>query len=317
LTEKIARSLFGIWASMSGVTPRRVLDRGGTMVGREEPRLRGCLPLCIMFLMECLSLSIPAMAADAKGTFPRNPLQAEQTHPRQMIRASRMVEQPVYNEQGQEIGKVDDLIMSRSGKIKKVILWVGASPQSEEKLVAVSFRLIKKGDEGHIVCTATEGQLKRAPGFSYVTEGLFGRPFYPFPPYGMGWGYQAPPLPFGEESVPFPRRRIYRGGPHPWAWGYYPERLRVSALLDEGLLNDKGDEVADLEDLMIDPKGRVELIILDVGGFSGMAEKRVAVPYRPLKITDLGIVYNITEEKLRESPAFRDEGDSFTPQPPS
>jgi sporulation protein YlmC with PRC-barrel domain len=317
LTEKIAQSLFEMWASMSGLTPSRVLDGGGTMLGREEPCLRGWLPFCLMVLIGCLSLSIPAMAADAKGTFPQNPPQAEQTHPQQMIRASRMVEQPVYNGQDQEIGEVDDLIMSRSGKIKKVILSVGESLQSDGKLVAVSFRLMKRSNQGRMICTVTQEQLKRAPEFSYVTEGLFGRPFYPFPPYGTGWGYQAPPLPFGEESVPFPRRRIYRGGPHPWEWGYYPERLRVSALLDEGLLNDKGDEVADLEDLMIDLEGRVELMILDVGGFSGMAEKRVAVPYRPLKITDLGIVYNITKERLQESPAIRDEGDSFTPQPPS
>ena len=225
-----------------------------------------------------------------------------------MIRASRMVEQPVYDEQGQEIGEVDDLIMSRSGKIKKVILSVGEFLQSDEKLVALSFRLMRRSDQGRMVCTVTKEQLKRAPGFSYVTDGLFGRPFYPFPPYGMEWGYQAPPLPFGEESVPLPRRGEYRGRFYPWQWEYYPERLRVSALLDEGLLNDKGDEVADLEDLMIDPEGRVERMILDIGGFSGTAEKRVAVPYRPLKITDLGIVYNITKEKLRESPAFRDEG---------
>ena len=55
---------------------------------------------------------------------------------------------------------------------------------------------------------------------------------------------------------------------------------------------------------MISREGSVEQIILDVGGFFGMAEKLVAVPYRPLKITDLGIVYNITKEELQKSPPF-------------
>jgi PRC-barrel domain len=80
--------------------------------------------------------------------------------------------------------------------------------------------------------------------------------------------------------------------------------LRVSALLDEGILNNTGEEVADREDLMISPKGKVEQFILDVGGFFGMPEKLVAAPYRPLKITDLGIVYNITKEQLQKASGF-------------
>ena len=62
--------------------------------------------------------------------------------------------------------------------------------------------------------------------------------------------------------------------------------------------------MADLDDLMMSPEGRVEQIILDVGGFLGIGVKLVAVPFRPLKITDLGIVYSITTEQLRKSPAF-------------
>ncbi len=55
---------------------------------------------------------------------------------------------------------------------------------------------------------------------------------------------------------------------------------------------------------MIGKEGKVEQIILDVGGFLGIDEKLVAVPFRPLKVTDLGIVYHITKEQLERSPAF-------------
>jgi sporulation protein YlmC with PRC-barrel domain len=255
-------------------------------------------------LMCSIFSSIPAMPADAKGMNAENPSQAEQTNPQQMIRASKMVDQPVYNERGEEIGEVDDLIMSRNGKVKKIILSVGEFLQTGEKLVAVPFRSLKGSEEGHLVYNATKEQLKRNPRFSYWTEGLYGKPFYPFPPYGVGWGYQAPSPPLGVKSTPFPRKGKYRGEFRPYEWEYSPERLRVSALLDQGILNDKGEEVADLDDLMISPEGKVEQIILDVGGFFGMAEKLVAVPYRPLKVTDLGIVYNIMKEQLQKSSAF-------------
>ena len=274
------------------------------MVTKENRCLPRFLQMGMIALMCSISSSIPAMAADAKWMNAENPSRAEQTNPQQMIRASKMVDQPVYNERGEEIGEVDDLIMSRNGKIKKVILSVGEFPRTGGKLVAVPFRSLKESDENHIVYNATKEQLKRDPRFSYWTEGLYGRPFYPFPSYGVGWGYQAPSPPLGGKSVPFPREQKYRGECRPWEWKYTPERLRVSALLDEGILNDKGEEVADLGDLMISPEGKVERIILDVSGFFGMAEKLVAVPYRPLKVTDLGIVYNITKEELQKSPSF-------------
>jgi sporulation protein YlmC with PRC-barrel domain len=274
------------------------------MVTKEKWRLPRFLQVGMIALMCSIFSSILAMPADAKGMNAENPSQAERTNPQQMIRASKIVDQPVYNERGEEIGEVDDLIMSRNGKIKKVILSVGEFLQTGEKLVTVPFRSLKESDEGHIVYNATKEQLKRDRRFSYWSEGLYGRPFYPFPPYGVGWGYQAPSPPPGRKSVPFPRKGKCRGEFRPWEWEYSPERLRISALLDQGIFNDKGEEVADLDDLMISPEGKVEQIILNVGGFLGMAEKLVAVPYRSLKVTDLGIVYNIMKEQLQKSPAF-------------
>jgi sporulation protein YlmC with PRC-barrel domain len=274
------------------------------MLTEEKGCLRRCILMCIVILIWYLPLSIPAMAADAERMNPENSFQAEQANPQQMIRASETVGQPVYNERGEEIGEVEDLIMSRNGKIKKVILSVGEFLQTGEKLLAVPFRSLKRSNEDHIVYNATKEQLERDPRFSYWTEGLYGRPFYPFPPYGVGWGYQAPSAAFGEKSVPFPREGKYRGEFRPWGWEYSPERLRVSALLDQGILNNTGEEVADLDDLMISLEGKVEQIILDVGGFFGMPEKLASVSYRPLKVTDLGIVYNITKEQIQVSPAF-------------
>jgi len=239
------------------------------------------------------------MAADVTG----------QISPQQMLRASKVIDQAVYNERGEEIGEVDDLIMSRNGKIKKVILWVDGFLGIGEKLVGVPFRSLKVGDKGRIAYNANREQLENYPRFSYRREGLYGyyyEPFYPLPHYGLRSGY-GPTLPYGSPYAPFPPRGRYRGEYGPWEWEYFPERLRVSVLLGRIVLNNNGHEVADLDDLMITPEGRVEYILLDVTGFLGTAEKLIAVPFRPLKITDLGIVYNITKEQLQKSPSFSDQ----------
>ena len=49
---------------------------------------------------------------------------------------------------------------------------------------------------------------------------------------------------------------------------------------------------------------RVEQIILSVGGFMDIHEKLVAMPFKQLKVTDLGIVYDVSKEELKGRPAF-------------
>jgi len=238
------------------------------------------------------------MAADVTG----------QINPQRVLRASKVIDHAVYNQRGEELGEVDDLIMSRNGKIKKVILSVGEFLQTGEKLVAVPFESLQINDRGQIVYNATKEQLKNLPRFSYRREQLYGEPFFPLPAYGIrrGYPYMIQPPPRGSYPHSPPEGKCC-GEFRPWEWEYFSERLRVSALLNRGILDSTGQEVADLDDLMISPEGRVKRIILDVGGFLGIGVKLVAVPFRPLKITDLGIVYSITTEQLRKSPAFRYE----------
>ncbi len=78
----------------------------------------------------------------------------------------------------------------------------------------------------------------------------------------------------------------------------------MSAILNRTVLNNKGEEVGEIDDLIISRNGKVEQIILSVGGFLGMDEKLVAMPFKPLKVTDMGIVYNVSREELKNLPGF-------------
>ena len=48
-------------------------------------------------------------------------------------------------------------------------------------------------------------------------------------------------------------------------------------------MNQKGDPIAAIDDLIIDPRGRIERMLLAVGGFLGIAEKLVAVDFSELR----------------------------------
>jgi sporulation protein YlmC with PRC-barrel domain len=276
---------------------------------------RGSARIGLGFLAGIVSLaflSLNGFAQDVQGSKKAEQQtgsqQRERTSLQQGFRASKIIDRAVKNAQGEELGEIDDLIMSRNGKIKKVTLSVGGFLEIGDRLVAVPFRSLQISEEGDIVYNITKQQLENHPVFSYRREGLYGyyyEPFYPMPAYGIRREYRyPPPPPYGEPYAPFPPMGKYRGEYGPWEWEYFPERLRVSAILNRGVLNNKGEEVGEMDDLIINRNGKAEQIILSVGGFLGIDEKLVAMPFKPLKVADLGIVYNVSREELKDLLGF-------------
>ncbi|MBZ8134639.1 PRC-barrel domain-containing protein [Afifella sp. IM 167] len=73
-------------------------------------------------------------------------------------------------------------------------------------------------------------------------------------------------------------------------------------------------EIGDINDLLLDEKGDVTAAIVGVGGFLGIGEHTVAIPYDQFEVTqdqngDPRLVLNTTEEALKNAPEFeRQEG---------
>jgi sporulation protein YlmC with PRC-barrel domain len=225
------------------------------------------------------------------------------------VRASTIIDRVANNAQGEELGEVDDLIMSRNGKINRVILSVGWYLGVGDKLVSLPFRTLTMSEKGNIVYNVSRGQLEAFPAFRYLQEGLLDYYYAPPPPYGsLGLrppaGHRMNPV-YGAPYGPIPPPGMYRWEYGTWEWGYFPERLRVSAILNRAALNKKGEEVGQIDDLIVSPRGRVVQIVLSVGKIIGVQEKLVALPFKQLEVTNLGFIYDVSKEELRERPAFR------------
>lgn len=213
-------------------------------------------------------------------------------------RASKIIDHAVKNDQGEELGEVDDLIIRRNGKVKKAILQVGSFLEIGDRLVAVSFRSLKISDKGAILYSITREKLEKHPEFSYEREGLYKEFYYRTYPYG----YDPHGYPGGENYfLPYP----HYGPPYrlPWNREYFPERIRISPLLGDTVRNYRGQRVAKIDDLIVSPEGKVEYVILSVGWFF---EKRlVAILFKQLEISYWGIYLTVTEEQLKYLPEFR------------
>jgi sporulation protein YlmC with PRC-barrel domain len=58
---------------------------------------------------------------------------------------------------------------------------------------------------------------------------------------------------------------------------------RSSKLIGVNVYNDNNEKIGDIQQLIVDKSGKVENVILGVGGFLGMGEHYVAVPMEKLK----------------------------------
>ena len=85
--------------------------------------------------------------------------------------------------------------------------------------------------------------------------------------------------------------------------------ISASELLDENVVNAANESVGDVNDVILDAKGKVASIIVGVGGFLGMGEKDVALSFDKLTFArdnDNGLVVSTdaTKESLQAAPAY-------------
>jgi len=61
---------------------------------------------------------------------------------------------------------------------------------------------------------------------------------------------------------------------------------RSSKLIGVNVYNDNNDKIGDIQELIVDKSGKIDEVVLGVGGFLGMGEHYVAVPMEKLKWVD-------------------------------
>ncbi len=77
-------------------------------------------------------------------------------------------------------------------------------------------------------------------------------------------------------------------------------------LQGEPVENTRGEDLATLDDFVIDEQGRIVGAVVSFGGFLGMGEKSVLLPWDDLEIdgTDASVTLAMTEEQIEALPAF-------------
>ena len=83
----------------------------------------------------------------------------------------------------------------------------------------------------------------------------------------------------------------------------------IGTYYTRNVYNTAGEKLGDVNDLLLAPDRTISTAVIGVGGFLGIGEKSVAVPFADLKFErksdgSIGVMHNSTKEALKAAPTF-------------
>ena len=72
------------------------------------------------------------------------------------------------------------------------------------------------------------------------------------------------------------------------------------------LYDASGERIGEVDDILIGDDGSTMAASLDVGGFLGIGEKDVVLPLDSLRVSEDGLVTNMSKEELESLPEYDD-----------
>tara|TARA_R110000737_G_C14501825_1_gene472078 strand:+ start:162 stop:1010 length:849 start_codon:yes stop_codon:yes gene_type:complete len=210
---------------------------------------------------------------------------------------------PGAEKEWDDIGEVNDVILGANGQVKAVILGIGGFIGIGEKDIAVPMDQIKMvreegNDDDYFLVVKTNKEM--------LTEAT---------PFDRTDDMQTGSVTADDADHPadktgrllLPRPMIDRDGYRE------AEMTELTAEKLEGIsvygIND--ESVGEIDRLILSEDGKVETVVIDVGGFLGLGEHPVGVTFDELRILrndngdDLRVYIDSSEEALGKQPAYK------------
>ncbi len=84
--------------------------------------------------------------------------------------------------------------------------------------------------------------------------------------------------------------------------------LPISDYYNQTVYDNRDNKIGDVNDMLLDNSGKINAVIVGVGGFLGVGEKNVAVPFSLLKVADKDgsryLVLEANKEALQSAPGY-------------
>ncbi|MHA6325883.1 PRC-barrel domain-containing protein [Roseivivax sp. CAU 1753] len=213
-----------------------------------------------------------------------------------------------------DIGEINDIILTRDGQVSSVIVGVGGFLSIGEKDVAVDMSQIKfvaeegESDDFFLVISANAAGVEEAPAFERGMDDH--ADMTDEDKAAMADGDNTA---MADTDTTMSDDRMMLTAPSVERDGYQNvkvEDLNTEDLTGARVYGSDDEDVGEISELLLTDDGKLDRAVIDVGGFLGMGERPVAVTMEELQIMrtddgdDVRVYIESTEDALKQLPEY-------------
>ena len=213
--------------------------------------------------------------------------------------------------QSDNIGDINDLIVSEDGKITHAVVGVGGFLGIGEKDVAVPFdelEVVEKDGDIRLIYAATRQQLEAAPALDRTA---YNRLQHPADQQAATIENPQPAAGVTATEQPSAETKPAMAGDVTFL-SLDKDQILATSIIGQGVYGPDDKSIGEVSDLVLQEDGKTRAALIDVGGFLGIGEKTVAIPFEEIKVakgTDQGsepkLVVAMTSDQLEKLPEVR------------
>ncbi len=217
------------------------------------------------------------------------------------VDAGKLIGQAVYDANGDKVGDIDSVMVDAKGKVTSVVIDVSGWLESE-KLVSVEWSDLKTAEDGKIVSSLTKDTAKAATAYEYKDKNLRGQVMTE-----SGERYEAADADTTTADGTATTTADADATDNS-AIMNADGSLNASKLIGLDVQSPEDKKVGDIGEVVLDKGGKVEGVVVDVGGFLGIATHPVLLDWKDVTLASRDgkdrAVVNLTKEKLEQMPAY-------------
>jgi len=240
----------------------------------------------------------PFAIADNAISITTEPVQIAQSE----VDAGKLIGQEVYDSAGEKVGEIDSVMVDPNGKVDSVVIDVSGWLETK-KLVAIEWSELKTGEDDKIVSTLTKDSAKAAAAYEYKDPALRGQVMTE-----SGERYAATDEADTTADDTATTTADADASADNSALMNADGSLNASKLIGLDVQSPEDKKVGDIGEVVLDKEGEVQGVVVDVGGFLGIATHPVLLNWKDVTLASQDgkdrAVVNLTKEKLEQLPAY-------------
>jgi sporulation protein YlmC with PRC-barrel domain len=226
------------------------------------------------------------------------------------VDAGKLIDKNVYDAKGDKIGDIESVIVDTNGKVTAVVLNVGGW-LSSDKRISVPWKDLKSTADGKITSSMTKEQAQAAADYKYKQDTLRGKvqtangDLY----NGQNTAASGAGAPTTNQTQPAAgssqqASATTAGSPVKNADG----TLNASQVIGLKVVNKNNDSIGKIGELVMGDDGKVSGVVVDVGGFLGIATHPVLLEWKQISMVDnngtMEAQVDATKDQLKQMPAY-------------